>query len=340
MITNEINKKPHGMMADVEQTQIRMSGRCRAFLNERKMDATFGLLTALELLGITTPWLRAAYSRWEKDRYLQIIADSRGMRYAEKHRYGVAYYTMNVPIHRVEVSPGIYCTDPVCTWFMMARFVSLDYLVALGDAILGPNNRLSELGLHYELEDFISYIEEVEQWTADPSHSRKRAPRGIGECRLAIELMRQRVESPQESIVRIDVLMKHGLPEPKINYVVNLENGHTARLDMAYPQWKIAIEYDGKQHEESWEEDNLRRNKLAELGWAIIVVTRADVATPEAQLACAYRIAARIEERTHEPMPVFADGYTTEELAMVVSGKPVRPRKWRRKRGMGKREVA
>ena len=147
-------------------------------------------------------------------------------------------------------------------------------------------------------------------------------------------------KSPQESIVRIDVLMKHGLPEPKINYVVNLENGHTARLDMAYPQWKIAIEYDGKQHEESWEEDNLRRNKLAELGWAIIVVTRADVATPEAQLACAYRIAARIEERTHEPMPVFADGYTTEELAMVVSGKPVRPRKWRRKRGMGKREVA
>ena len=113
MITNEINKKPHGMMADVEQTQIRMSGRCSAFLNERKMDATFGLLTALELLGITTPWLRAAYSRWEKDRYLQIIADSRGMRYAEKHRYGVAYYTMNVPIHRVEVSPGIYCTDPV-----------------------------------------------------------------------------------------------------------------------------------------------------------------------------------------------------------------------------------
>ena len=160
MITNEINKKPHGMMADVEQTQIRMSGRCSAFLNERKMDATFGLLTALELLGITTPWLRAAYSRWEKDRYLQIIADSRGMRYAEKHRYGVAYYTMNVPIHRVEVSPGIYCTDPVCTWFMMARFVSLDYLVALGDAILGPNNRLSELGLHYELEDFISYIED------------------------------------------------------------------------------------------------------------------------------------------------------------------------------------
>ena len=44
MITNEINKKPHGMMADVEQTQIRMSGRCSAFLNERKMDATFGLL--------------------------------------------------------------------------------------------------------------------------------------------------------------------------------------------------------------------------------------------------------------------------------------------------------
>ena len=55
MITNEINKKPHGMMADVEQTQIRMSGRCSALLNERKMDATFGLLTALELLGITTP---------------------------------------------------------------------------------------------------------------------------------------------------------------------------------------------------------------------------------------------------------------------------------------------
>lgn len=44
------------------------------------------------------------------------------------------------------------------------------------------------------------------------------------------------------------MILAHDLPEPKINYVLTLPSGRTVYLDMAYPEWKICVEYDGKRH--------------------------------------------------------------------------------------------
>lgn len=61
----------------------------------------------------------------------------------------------------------------------------------------------------------------------------------------ALQFMREGTDSSQESRCRI-ALIRNGLPCPKVNWKVRLNNGKIALLDMAYPDIKVAIEYDGK----------------------------------------------------------------------------------------------
>ena len=47
------------------------------------------------------------------------------------------------------------------------------------------------------------------------------------------------------------------------------------RYDLSYPEHRLAIEYDGRQHSESqrqWERDVERREELDRDGWRIVVV--------------------------------------------------------------------
>lgn len=126
------------------------------------------------------------------------------------------------------------------------------------------------------------------------------------------------------------MILAHDLPEPKINYVLTLPSGRTVYLDMAYPEWKICVEYDGKRHA-AWAEDAQRRNEIEVAGWGYVQVTTDDMRTRESRLECARRIASRIEERTHKPVLLFEEGYLIEEVAAMMEGKPLPPRKRRRR---------
>jgi len=68
---------------------------------------------------------------------------------------------------------------------------------------------------------------------------------------------------------------------------------------MAYPQWKIAIEYDGRHHGEGeqWERDVDRLARLEAEGWLVIRVTRTLLfGHPETVAA---RVRAAIARRAH-----------------------------------------
>ena len=44
-------------------------------------------------------------------------------------------------------------------------------------------------------------------------------------------------------------LVRQGLPTPKLQHVVrDVDGSFVARVDLAYPEHKIAIEYEGAQH--------------------------------------------------------------------------------------------
>lgn len=67
-----------------------------------------------------------------------------------------------------------------------------------------------------------------------------------------------------------------GLPEPQVNFIVRGPDGEwVVRFDLCYPQLKLIIEYDGKQHrrdQAQWSRDLLRREWLERNGWRIIVI--------------------------------------------------------------------
>jgi hypothetical protein len=99
--------------------------------------------------------------------------------------------------------------------------------------------------------------------------------RRVATLRRAAALVREGVDSPMESRLRM-LLVLAGLPEPVVNHIEYREDGSwERRFDLAYPEHRLAVEYDGRQHAESqqqWEHDVDRREGLDTDGWRLVVV--------------------------------------------------------------------
>jgi very-short-patch-repair endonuclease len=57
------------------------------------------------------------------------------------------------------------------------------------------------------------------------------------------------------------------------------EGRRVARVDFAWPERKVAVEYDGLWHAEpgQFAKDRRRLNRLREAGWTVVFVTAADM---------------------------------------------------------------
>ena len=102
--------------------------------------------------------------------------------------------------------------------------------------------------------------------------------RGVRKLRTIVALGDPRSESRSESWVRLEIIDR-GLPVPELQHWVWIDGVPTYRLDLAYPHARIAVEYDGGDFHstpEQRERDRRRRDRLRELGWTVIVLTKAD----------------------------------------------------------------
>lgn len=101
--------------------------------------------------------------------------------------------------------------------------------------------------------------------------------RGIPRLQRVLPLMDSGAESPQETLARLVLIDAH-LPPPKTQFRVLDEYGQfVARVDMAYDEVLVGIEYDGPQHwtvPEVRQRDIDKQFRLNELGWLIIRVSR------------------------------------------------------------------
>ncbi len=134
---------------------------------------------------------------------------------------------------------------------------------------------------------------------------------GVRRARRAARLSRTGSESPRETYVRV-MLELAGLPPLECNRSFGDELGSIARLDLSWPQWKIAIEYDGRQHGLSLaqrERDVRRRERMERLGWVFIVITAAQLATPR---EIVLRVCDVLAERRGWPtIPRFDDEWSS-----------------------------
>jgi very-short-patch-repair endonuclease len=109
--------------------------------------------------------------------------------------------------------------------------------------------------------------------------------RGSAQASRVARLADGLAESPQETRLRL-VLHRAGMP-PVAQYRVRDQYGFIARVDFAYPEARLAIEYDGLWHAErrAFLDDRRRLNRLDAAGWLVVHVTVEDLRRPDLLIA-------------------------------------------------------
>ncbi|TSE00464.1 DUF559 domain-containing protein [Skermania sp. ID1734] len=100
--------------------------------------------------------------------------------------------------------------------------------------------------------------------------------RGIRRLPEIVELADAGAQSPWETRTRL-LLMRAGFPRPITQHMFNGDNGQIlAIVDMAWPEYRVALEYQGDHHRErvQYSKDVLRQNLLERLGWDVITATK------------------------------------------------------------------
>ena len=103
--------------------------------------------------------------------------------------------------------------------------------------------------------------------------------RGIVAVRNLLPLADARSESPMESEARL-AMLDGGLPVPELQYEIVDGNGELRRLDFAWPDSRVAAEYDGvawHSGAEAMRRDRRRHNALQDVGWAVVPIVFEDV---------------------------------------------------------------
>lgn len=182
----------------------------------------------------------------------------------------------HVTVHRMRPGRtrrhlGLTLSSPGEMLIELAQTLEHDEIVIALDHVLGPRGPFG-VRTRSQLRDLLApYV----------------GRRGFTALSRAVEDAREHVESPGETRTRL-LLMRAGFPEPTPNLVVeDPHTGRTRRLDLAYADLKIAIEYDGDVHrsKNAWREDQARQDSLASVGWAFRRLTMTDIRDPERLLS-------------------------------------------------------
>ncbi|MEV4463045.1 DUF559 domain-containing protein [Micromonospora echinofusca] len=169
----------------------------------------------------------------------------------------------SISVREITRFAGLPVTTGVRTAFDLGRQLPrTDALVAV-DALL--HRRVARLPA------LSSYLDTHKGWP------------GTAQLREVLTLAEPLSESPMETRLRL-VLHDAGLPPLTAQhdvYGAHAQHGRIflGRVDLAYPRWRIAIEYEGDHHRERthFQRDVARLNALRAAGWLVLRFTADDV---------------------------------------------------------------
>ncbi|MGH3811858.1 MAG: endonuclease domain-containing protein [Pseudonocardiaceae bacterium] len=122
-----------------------------------------------------------------------------------------------------------------------------------------------------------------------------RRDRGIVQARNALELADPRAESRPESQMRVHLALDGLCPE--VQYRIHHHGRLIARADLAFPERRLAVEYDGVWHGAPLQvgQDRDRLNRLHAAGWDVVFVTAQHLREPR-RLVCTVRAALQTRQ--------------------------------------------
>jgi hypothetical protein len=178
---------------------------------------------------------------------------------------GVRVHRSRTPFDVVTDPDDVPVTTPLRTAWDTASLESLGTAVAALDAMVKSGA--------VRAEEFAAMaLASAGQW-------------GVSKVRRALGLVDPRAESPPESRVRVALVLAGLSPVPQFDVVEDSE--WLGRVDLAFPEAKIAIEYEGAYHFEDGQiiRDDARYARLRGAGWTVIRLSAADLRDLDAVVA-------------------------------------------------------
>jgi len=193
---------------------------CAAYAPRLKPWQFFSHETALGLLGVPLP-------EWPHRPAVHVAAHRPAREPRLRGVVGHRLQTREPAVLRT--SSGMPVEHPVRAWRQCARIWRLDDLIAAADHIVSR---------HWgDARDLAREIETMGDAAGAP-------------LRRALMMTRGGVRSARETRLRLR-LVRAGLPEPDVAWVLRDRHGaFVAELDLSYPRYRVAVEYDGRVHAE------------------------------------------------------------------------------------------
>ncbi|WP_427004320.1 endonuclease domain-containing protein [Pseudarthrobacter sp. H2] len=211
-------------------------------------------------------WAMGLPSWMQEDWRIHVAREREG---SKPRRHNVVGHRLTFRPGEVMVVDGLRVTSPARTWLDLAALLTPDELVAAGDSIVvehGPDFPVPRVAL--------ATVADLQRMVA--AHP---GMRGLRTARVALQDIRVGSDSPQETRMRL-VLCRAGLGEPVLNHVIRNGWGQPAVWpDAAYPEHRIALQYDGAHHGDPRQyRVDIRRQAVTEsLGWKEIRVSKEDL---------------------------------------------------------------
>jgi len=242
----------HGVRQNAEVEPFSVEERCRAYAKVMPDGMFFSHTTAAALYGLPLPPGVATAIH---------VAAPRHRRAPRAE--GLVGHRVTVADEDVRILRGLRVPSPPEVLCEVASLLDHDALVCVADALVRRQHPLSRL------DELFAAVSEAE------------GRPGIRILRLAMESVRPRTDSPMETVLRL-AIVRAGLPEPRVNHQIDIgAEGRVAHLDLAYPDLRIAIEYDGDHHRTDARQFHIDGDRLWRIesrGWQIVRVNRSHMA--------------------------------------------------------------
>jgi hypothetical protein len=186
----------------------------------------------------------------------------------QARREGVVAHNVTAFPEEVTLVHGVPVATAQRTFLDLARKLSLEDLVALGDHLI----RLPRP----ELEDRSAPLTTLLALRA--LLARHSNLQGIRKARLSLDLMRVGADSVPETKLRL-ALVAAGLPEPQLQVPLRPWDRYSPSADAAYPASRVGVLYEGEHHLTPWQQstDMERDAQYSEAGWILIKANRHDL---------------------------------------------------------------
>ncbi|HLU33097.1 MAG TPA: hypothetical protein VKZ74_03615 [Natronosporangium sp.] len=169
---------------------------------------------------------------------------------------GLRIHTGALPETDRTVRHGLNCTTPLRTAWDLAMWLDPLRAVPTLDAMLGSN-----LVAPADLARLLQARREL-------------GARGTRRAGRVFALADGRAQSPAESLLRVKLVLR-GIPPPVPQHPIRVRSGRVLHPDLAWPRYRVALEYDGGYHADpdQLDLDRRRLNQLTDAGWLVLHAT-------------------------------------------------------------------